>query len=214
MVETLDFSEELKNFSHNGISLNLDERMQLEMAIMSLRTRVEHDELHFWGKINGLVQDYYVCVGVTYCGQYEFPTKNFYWALASSGYNFKEMPTLSEAHNEYIDQDQTPFIGEPTKVIDAANKDDADGDGDGEPVNAEAENSAAEGSQEGRDSDDTDQEDVTVPKRDLTELDRLTFCVYAIENDCQICPTGSFKMTSEHQVRRNEAFQGLCQQSG
>lgn len=48
----------------------------------------------------------------------------------------------------------------------------------------------------------------------MTELDRLTFCVYAIENDCQICPVGSFKMTSEHQVRRNEAFQGLCHQSG
>jgi len=26
MVDTLDFSEELKNFTHNGISLNLDER--------------------------------------------------------------------------------------------------------------------------------------------------------------------------------------------
>jgi len=49
-----------------------------------------------------------------------------------------------------------------------------------------------------------------VPKRDLTELDRLTFVVYAIENDCQICPVGSFKMTSEHQVRRNEAFCGLA----
>jgi radial spoke head protein 9 len=41
------------------------------------------------------------------------------------------------------------------------------------------------------------------------ELDRLTTVVYAIENDCQICPVGSFKMTPEHQVRRNEAFQGL-----
>lgn len=49
-----------------------------------------------------------------------------------------------------------------------------------------------------------------MPKRDLTELDRLTFVVYAIENDCQICPVGSFKMTSEHQVRRNEAFCGLA----
>jgi len=27
MVDTLDFSDELKNFSHNGITLNLDERM-------------------------------------------------------------------------------------------------------------------------------------------------------------------------------------------
>jgi len=33
--------------------------------------------------------------------------------------------------------------------------------------------------------------------------------VFAIENDCQLCPIGAFKMTPEHQVRRNEAFRGL-----
>ena len=46
------------------------------------------------------------------------------------------------------------------------------------------------------------------------ELDRLTTVVHAIENDCQICPIGSFKMTPEHQVRRNEAFRGLTREDG
>ena len=32
----------------------------------------------------------------------------------------------------------------------------------------------------------------------LLELDRLTTVVRAIENDCQICPVGSYKMTPEH----------------
>ena len=50
--------------------------------------------------------------------------------------------------------------------------------------------------------------------RPLTELDRLTTVVAAIENDCQICPVGSFKMTPEHQVRRNEAFRGLAGSDG
>lgn len=35
--------------------------------------------------------------------------------------------------------------------------------------------------------------------------------MYSIENDCQIAPLGAFKMTSQHQVRRNEAFCGLEQ---
>ena len=48
----------------------------------------------------------------------------------------------------------------------------------------------------------------------LAELDRLTTVVHAIENDCQICPVGSFKMTPEHQVRRNEAFRGLEREGG
>lgn len=38
--------------------------------------------------------------------------------------------------------------------------------------------------------------------------------VHAIENDCQIAPVGAFKMTPDHQVRRNEAFQGLSEQDG
>jgi len=102
MVDTLDFSDELKNFSHNGITLNLDERMQLEMAMMSLRGRIDSDELHFWGKISGMVNDYYVAVAVTYAGQYEFPCKNFYWCL-SSNFNFRELPTLSEQHDGIVD---------------------------------------------------------------------------------------------------------------
>lgn len=84
MVDTLDFSEELKNFSHNGITLNLDERMQLEMSMMSLRSKIDGDELHFWGKVTGIVNDYYVAVAVTYAGQYEFPSKTFYWALSTN----------------------------------------------------------------------------------------------------------------------------------
>jgi len=43
----------------------------------------------------------------------------------------------------------------------------------------------------------------------VLELDRLTTVVFAIENDCQVCPVGAFKMTPDHQVRRNEAFKGL-----
>jgi radial spoke head protein 9 len=55
----------------------------------------------------------------------------------------------------------------------------------------------------------SEQEEIKVPPKELTELDRLKYVVLAIENDCQIAPVGSFKMTSQHQVRRNEAFKGL-----
>jgi hypothetical protein len=55
----------------------------------------------------------------------------------------------------------------------------------------------------------SEQEEIKVPKKDLTELDRLYCVVLAIENDCQIAPVGAFRMTPEHQVRRNETFRGL-----
>ena len=69
--------------------------MQLEMAMMNLRSKIDSCELHFWGKVAGLTNDYYVCQAVTYKGQYEFPVKNFYWCL-SNNFAFKELPTLSE----------------------------------------------------------------------------------------------------------------------
>lgn len=31
----------------------------------------------------------------------------------------------------------------------------------------------------------------------------------AIENDCQICPHGAFRLTEDHEVERNVAFRGL-----
>ncbi len=40
-------------------------------------------------------------------------------------------------------------------------------------------------------------------------MDRLSFIVRAIENDCQIVPVGSLKMTCSHEVRYNDTFQGI-----
>jgi len=49
-----------------------------------------------------------------------------------------------------------------------------------------------------KDSDASEDEEVKIPKRNQTEIDRLTSVVLAIENDCQICPKGAFKMTPDH----------------
>lgn len=49
------------------------------------------EELLFWGKITGMIMiitliglnaDYYIAVGYTYSGMYEFPVKKFFWALS------------------------------------------------------------------------------------------------------------------------------------
>lgn len=80
-------------------------RMQLEMALSRLHSQSGVEELLFWGKINGtlnyplthigLVNDYYVAVGITFSGIYEFPTKKFYWAL-STDFKFSELPDLND----------------------------------------------------------------------------------------------------------------------
>ena len=101
-MDILDFSEEIKNFKHNGVTLNLDERMQLEMALMTLQAKNDCEELQFWGKIEGLNNDYYIAMATRYTGMYEFPVKTFYWAL-STDFVFKEMPDLTKQHDDLID---------------------------------------------------------------------------------------------------------------
>lgn len=43
----------------------------------------------------GLSNDYYVALGITFSGMYEFPIKKFYWAL-STDFKFTEMPDLND----------------------------------------------------------------------------------------------------------------------
>jgi radial spoke head protein 9 len=49
----------------------------------------------------------------------------------------------------------------------------------------------------------------TMPANGLTELDRLSFVVHSIENNCQIVPCGSYKKNTLGEVAPNDAFNGL-----
>ena len=115
------------------------------------------------------------------------------------------MPELNDQHKDYIDRDKSYLTGEPTRKL----KQPVEGeDGEAEPAADDA-GDDEEGAKKELDSDVSEAEEVKVPPKDLVELDRLKYVVLAIENDCQIAPIGAFKMTSQHQVRRNEAFKGL-----
>jgi radial spoke head protein 9 len=143
-------------------------------------------------------------MGLVYSDQYEFAQKKFYWAI-SGEYNFIELPDLNEAHADFINRDRTFFTGEPNRKLIQP----AEGEEDGEEAAAQDEDEEGEEGEKEQDSDVSEAEEVKIPVRDLVEIDRLSFVVHAIENDCQIAPVGAFKMTAEHQLRRNEAFQGL-----
>ena len=167
-MDILDFSEEIKNFRHNGVTLNLDERMQIEMALNTLQGRIETEELCFWGKINGIKNDYYIAMGLKFTDMYEFPVKSFFWAL-SGEFIFREMPDLTEQHDAKIDMDTAFFQGTPNQVL---GKPAGEGDDDDNAAAAAGGDGSAAGSQDGdaaaKNSDDSSEEEVKVPTRDLT----------------------------------------------
>ena len=173
-MDILDFSEEIKNFRHNGTTLNLDERMQIEMALNTLQARMETEELCFWGKIEGIKNDYFIAMGLQFRNMYEFPVKTFFWAL-SGEYIFREMPDLTEQHDMLIDDDTSYFQGTPQQVV-AKSKSGEDGE-EAEEAKSEKEEDDEAAAQQAKNSDETSEEEVKVPTRPLTG--KLLSCLLA-----------------------------------
>jgi len=139
----------------------------------------------------GIKNDYYIAVALVYTGQFEFPTKKFYWCL-SNDFSFNEMPGLNDAHSAFVDRDKSFFTGEPNKKLIQPKEGEEAQEAPPEEKNEDEEEGAVKDNQ----SDISEPEEIKVPSKDLTEIDRLKFVVCAIENDCQIVPVGAFKMTA------------------
>ena len=53
MVEACNLLDHLKYLSQNGITLNMEEKLQLDLALQKLDNDLNFEELAFWGKISG-----------------------------------------------------------------------------------------------------------------------------------------------------------------
>ena len=74
---------------------------------------------------------------------------------------------------------------------------------------AEHENAKQEKEVDPLASSEEEDEAAKIVPVNLKEIDRVHYIVRAIENDCQVVPSGAFKLTTSHEVARNEAFKGL-----
>lgn len=100
------------------------------------------------------------------------------------------------------------FTGEPARIH--INVQPAKPDGEEAPAEGtEAPKEEAPKEKDPLASTEEEDPNASFVPRNFTELDRLQFTVYAIENDCHIMPKSSVKMTDQHEIRRNNAFRGL-----
>lgn len=170
---------------------------------MNSSAETDFEELLFWGKLNGLNGDYYVAMGIVYAGRYEFAEKRFYYAT-SKDFNFKPFPALNDQHKDEYDKIKSMLTGDPKLIH----------------KKVEPEKSAEAGEEEQvakktlkeidplASSEEEDPNALIVPI-DLKEIDRVHYLVRAIENDCHVIPQGAMKLTTSHEVSRNESFRGL-----
>ena len=183
-------------------------RFQLELALQQLLNSQGaepcFEELLLWGRVAGETGNYYIAIGIYYGGRYEFPEKKFFWCCKSNGMVFEPFPELNDFHlSEYDKLAKLPFKGDPKLVHKEVPK----------KVLTEEEKAAIEAkkTQEPDPLESTEEEDpeANIVRLDLTEINRLHYHVLAIENDCHIVPHGAMKLTTKHEVERNQAFLGL-----
>ena len=52
-MEASTISNNMKYLAESGVTLSIEERMRLDLALHSLQEKLKFEELQFWGKING-----------------------------------------------------------------------------------------------------------------------------------------------------------------
>lgn len=188
-MEISDISCSLKHFNYHGITLNIEERSQVELALLKIENESLHDEILFWGKINGTVKDYFIALGLNFNGMTGFCTKSFYWC-SSANFNFASLPVVDPKNIATLSSFNGLFTGEHDKILKEAE------------VSEQQEIFVEE----------DDALPLVIKGKNITELDRLSYIVNEIERQCHLVPEGSVKLTPLHEVRRNEAFSGLSKE--
>lgn len=52
-MEFKTLSHNIKNLAPNGVTLNIEEKMQVMLALTQLQSEMNFEELYFWGKVEG-----------------------------------------------------------------------------------------------------------------------------------------------------------------
>ena len=52
-MDCCKLASELKYVEINGVTLNIDERMRLDLGCMELANDIKADKMYFWGKVRG-----------------------------------------------------------------------------------------------------------------------------------------------------------------
>ena len=118
-------------------------------------------------------------------GHTDFPERRFFWC-SSQTLKFSELAPPNTHCKSIFDQIQCYFSGEHQKVL-------------VDSMGFSSVGILRSGSFNVKD----------IPACGLTELDRLSFVVHAIDHHCSIVPIGSFKRTPIGEIQKNEAFRGL-----
>ena len=180
------------------------------MALNELHIETKHEELYFWGKINGEENDYFIAFGINYKNNYGFPKKIFYYA-PSNTFKFELLPDTYEYHDDDFKKTYWKVLkGKPEEIIKKYKEENQEGE-----INQEQQQQQENKENEQQKIQDPDASvDDNAPKKEppkenYTEKLKLSYIIKQIDIDTCIIPKGALKLTSEHEYRINNGFKGL-----
>ena len=174
-----------------------------------LHLATKHEELYFWGKINGEENDYFVAFGINFRNNYGFPKKIFYYT-PSNTFKFEELPETFPYHDEDFKKTYWKALkGKPEDIIKKYKEDIPEGEQNQEPPQENKEGEAQPKIQDPDASVDDNAPKKEPPKENFTEKLKLSYLIRQIDVDTCIIPKGALKLTAEHEFRINRGFKGL-----
>jgi radial spoke head protein 9 len=206
----------------NGVCLNIEEKTRLEIGLQELMISEKNESLKFWGKIPGDDSDYYIALATNYKNHYEFPEKKFYFSTPN--FVFELLPETFEYHDkDFLDSYYKPLKGNPNLVIKqyggAAPAEGENPENNNEnpppenPENPEENKPATTNIQDPDASVDDNAPIPEPPKENFTEKLKLSYLVRQIDYDTNIFPEGALCLTTDHEIRVNKSFKGLCKEN-
>lgn len=185
-MELFDLESGLKSVASGGQVLSCQEIAGLQAGLALLKSKEQYHRIYFWGKVFGQTADYYVAYGLR-DGDFEFPTKHFFFAGKDFQFNSLVSPTAEEADRIVL------ICGDKALTGNAGTQLEPPKEGEEEPPTEELE---------------PGQERPQGPKK-LTEADRLAKLVHDIDFDTAVVPKGTYALSEGHQVVASHDFKGL-----
>ena len=71
-------STDLPLLWQSGVTLSLEEKMNIELCLLKIHEHEDFEEVLFWGKIRGIMKDYYIAQAINFKTHSEFPIKRFF----------------------------------------------------------------------------------------------------------------------------------------
>eukprot|EP00916_Digyalum_oweni_P015577 GHVL01025572.1.p2 GENE.GHVL01025572.1~~GHVL01025572.1.p2 ORF type:complete len:285 (-),score=72.74 GHVL01025572.1:1241-2068(-) len=168
---------------NSGINVSLSS-IEIFKITVGLTIGLKNKDIYFWGKINGINNDYYICYIIE--NKTSFPEKKFKWSIDMI--NYTDLPDSFSSYllNHVIEHPVYIFTGNPKKLLNELSDTPEEGEEETETVDA---------------------------SETATELDRLALTVSEIDKNTSVVPRGAYEITGNNQVKKNRSFNGLTNEN-